>query len=956
MRRFILNINGVQREGICDPDMDSLADAVRRLGLTGTKVGCGTGQCGACTLILNGKVTRACIKKMKSVPDHSYVETIEGLGTAERPHPLQRAFITYAAVQCGFCSPGFIMSAKGLLLENPAPTRQETRDWFTRHNNICRCTGYKPIIDAVMAAAAVMRGEKNMEDISFVMPPDNRVFGSELPKPNALPRVLGACDYGADIALKMPAETCHLAIVMARTHHAAIKKIDCAEAETMPGVAGVITAVDVRGTNRLCVPHGAVRAYSDAKVRPVICDTTVFRYGDVIAVVAARTRRQARAAAARVVAEYEPLPAYMTYEEAVAPGALQIHGSVANTGVPNVFIEQPVYKGDDAGAVIDSAQYAVSGSFSTTRQPHLTIESEVVQAYPEGDGVAVQYKSQWPHSAIYFMAEAIGLPKEAIRIIQNPVGGSFGYSMSPAPVALAAVCALKLNAPVSLVMSYEEHQHFTGKRSPAYTNGRLACDENGRFTAMEYHVGVDHGAYDESAGALTTKVARFFGYPYSIPNIRGLVQTAHTNCNFGVQYRAFGSPQAYMASEQLVDMLAEKIGMDPFMMRYINIARKDDLCTTSVPYREYPMEAIMDAMEPYYKNALERARRKSTPEKRCGVGLSWGGYHVGKPGAEHSELILELNEDGSVTLFSCWTEVGQGADLAATVNLHEALRPLGLKPEQIHLVSGDTAVCPDMGPSAGSRAFHLGGRAAQDAARRLLDAMRKPDGSYRSWKEMRDENIPTRHTGVFETFWPSIDPDTGHGYGAIAQNYILNLAEVEVEIATGKTQVTKITIIADIGTVGSRHGALGQAWGGFSHSLGFALSEDYSDLKKHASMLGAGVPRCNTVPDAIEVFFHENPRPEGPFGATGCAEGFQSAGHAAILNAIANAAGVRIHTLPATPEKVKAALNVKARGEELPQRPWNLGCSLYERLAYLKEHPYKDAEVPEKDTDNRESK
>lgn len=940
MRRFILHINGIQREGICSPDTDSLADVVRRLGLTGTKVGCGTGQCGACTLLLNGKVTRSCIRKMKSVPDYSRVETIEGLGTAEHLHPLQRAFMTYAAVQCGFCSPGFIMSASALLLENPSPTRQEARDWFTRHNNICRCTGYKPIIDAVMAAAAVMRGEKSMEEITFSIPPDKRIFGSNLPKPNALSRVMGACDYGADISLKMPAQTYHLAVVLARTHHAVIKKIDYAEAEKMPGVVKVITAADVKGTNRLCVPHGAVRAYSDAKVRPVICDTTVFRYGDAIAVVAARTHEQARAAAGKVVAEYEELPAYITYEEAVAPDARQIHESVIDTGIPNVFVEQPVYKGDDAETIIEQAPYSVSGSFSTTRQPHLPIEPEVVQAYPEGLGVAIQYKSQWPHSAIYFMADAIGLPQDAIRVIQNPVGGSFGYSMSPAPVALAAVCALSLKAPVSLVMNYEEHQHFSGKRSPAYTNARLACDGDGRFCAMEYHVGVDHGAYDESAGALTTKVARFFGYPYSIPHIRGLVQTAYTNGNFGVQYRAFGSPQAYMASEQLVDMLAEKAGIDPFMMRYINIARAGDLCTTSVPYREYPMEAIMKGMEPYYTDAVERARRESTAEKKRGVGLAWGGYHVGKPGAEHSELILELNEDNSVTLFSCWTEVGQGADLAATVNLHEALRPLNLQPEQIHLVSGDTAICPDMGPSAGSRSFHMGGRAAQDAANRLLEAMRKPDGSYRTWQEMQDANIPTRYIGTFETSWSVINPDNGHGHGAIAQNYVLNLAEVEVDTGSGKTQVNKMTIIADIGTVGSLHGALGQAWGGFSHSLGFALSEDYTDVKKHASMLGAGVPRCNTIPDDIHIIFHETPRPEGPFGATGCAEGFQSAGHAAILNAIANAVGIRIHTLPATPAKVKAALEAKARGEECTQRPWNLGCTLRERMNYLKEHPY----------------
>ena len=168
IQRIVLNINGVDREILCEPEKDSLADVVRRLGLTGTKVGCGTGHCGACSLLLDGEVTRSCVKKMKQVKAYAKVETIEGIGSAERLHPLQRAFMTYASVQCGFCSPGFIMSAKGLLMRNPDPTREEVREWFTRHGNVCRCTGYKPIVDAVMEAAAVMRGEKAMEDIRLV--------------------------------------------------------------------------------------------------------------------------------------------------------------------------------------------------------------------------------------------------------------------------------------------------------------------------------------------------------------------------------------------------------------------------------------------------------------------------------------------------------------------------------------------------------------------------------------------------------------------------------------------------------------------------------------------------------------------------------------------------------------------------------------------------------------------
>ena len=620
----------------------------------------------------------------------------------------------------------------------------------------------------------------------------------------------------------------------------------------------------------------------------------------------------------------------MTFMEAAAEGAFPIH---ENT--PNIYMEQPVYKGEDTQGLLEHAAHTVEGSFGTSRQPHLTVEPDVVLAYPQDGGVVIQCKGQYLYGNIAQMAPAIGLPKEKVRIIGNPAGGSFGYSMSPGNTALAAACALALDAPVSLVLSYAEHQHTTGKRSPVYANVRLACDEAGKLTAMDFLAGIDHGAYSEMAGALTTKVCRFFGYPYAIPNIRGLVRTAFTNNNFGTAFRAFGSPQTYTASEQIVDMLAGRIGMDPFEFRYINVAREGDTCTTSVPYREYPMRAMMDMLRPHYRKAVEKARAESTPEHRRGVGIAWGGYHVSKV-PDRAEIDLELNEDGSVTHYSTWADVGQGADTGSLIHVHEALRPLRLRPEAIRLVRNDTGCCPDTGSASGSRSHHVVGMATLDAASKLLAAMRKEDGTYRTWREMRDAGIPTRYRGVHTAEWSDIDPDTGHGYGAIAQNYVLFMAEVAVEAATGRTRVLGATIVADVGVIGSRQAVLGQAWGGFSHSIGFALSENYEDMKKHATMRGAGVPRCNDVPDTFNVLFHETYRENGPHGSTGCAEGFQSAGHVSILNAIADAVGVRVATLPVTPEKLKAAMTAKAAGVPYGQEPWDLGCSLYERLAFLK--------------------
>lgn len=958
LKKMFLNINGADRMIVCDPEKDTLAELLRRLGLTSVKIGCGTGQCGSCTVLVDGKPVRSCSRKMKSIAEYARIETLEGIGTPLHLHPLQQAFITYCAVQCGFCTPGFIMSAKGLIDANPNPTRQDVRDWFTKYHNVCRCTGYKQIVDAVMAAAAVMRGEKTMDDITYKMPEDGEIYGSDHPRPmsTVLGKVTGLTDYGRDIGDKMPAGTLYLAVVQPNCSHARLKGIDASEAEQVDGFVRLITGKDIRdagGTNVLNIAMGGPRHYANGLEHPVINDDLIFRRGDVVAVVAATSHKAARDAAAKVKLDLEPLPEYMNYLDAVKADAQQIHPEILESPlnskpIPNVFIEQPLYKGErDTREVIAESKYVVEGSFGTTREPHLPIEPDCGQAYFDADGVlCVHCKSQVLYGNLNGMYEAIGIPKEKLRLILNPVGGAFGYTMSAEGPALLGACAIITGKPVSLSMSYPEHQHFTGKRSPVYMNTRFACDEKGKLTGIDFHLGLDHGSYTDLSCGVSSKVSRFFGYPYYVPSERGLCQTAFTNHAFGIAYRAFGSPQVYTASEQMMDMLAEKIGMDPFEFRYINVARDGETCPNSVPYREYPMAEMMDEMRGVYEDAKKRAAAESTPERLRGVGMAWGGYHVGKC-PDVGECDLELMPDGSVTNYNCWQEMGQGSDIGTFTHTYTAMRPLGLRPDQIHMVQNDTGLVPDSGPSSASRNHHVIGRCTLDAAEKLLNAMRKPDGTYRTYDEMVAEGIPTRYRGRYSTVgkWEDVDPDTGHGYGCFAQSYAFFLAEVAVEAATGKTEVLALHTIADVGVIGNMQAALGQAYGGISHSIGFALQENYDDLKKHATLGGAGVPLCNTIPDAenYDVRFHVTPRFNGPHGSSGCSEAFQSSPHVAILNAIANATGARIYTLPATPAKVKAAMQAKAEGRALKPEKWDLGCDLYERMAYLKANPLNDS-------------
>ena len=294
MIKKVLIINGVERTLVLE-GTETLAKVLReRLMLTGCKIGCGEGHCGACNVIVDGKVTRSCITKVTKLRDYAEITTIEGIGTVNNLHPIQVAWMAYGCAQCGFCSPGFIVSAKVLLEQHPNPTREEVRDWFNKNRNLCRCTGYKPLIDATMAAAAVMRGEMSKEDLLF-KPTDNVITGTTYARPSAAMKVTGTWDFGADQSLHMPESTLRLALVQAEVSHANIKGVDTSEAEKMPGVFKVITAKDVPGKNRI---NGLVMLPLNNKCdgwdRPILCDEKVFQYGDAIAIVAADTEANAR--------------------------------------------------------------------------------------------------------------------------------------------------------------------------------------------------------------------------------------------------------------------------------------------------------------------------------------------------------------------------------------------------------------------------------------------------------------------------------------------------------------------------------------------------------------------------------------------------------------------------------------------------------------------------------------
>lgn len=427
MIKLTLFVNGVSKQVVCEQD-ESLANVLRQnLGLTSVKVGCGSGQCGSCSVIVDGKLIRSCTMKMKRVKEGACITTTEGIGTPSHMHPIQVAWMAHGGAQCGFCTPGFIVSVKALIDSHPDPSREDIRDWFQKHRNACRCTGYQQLVDATQDAAAVMRGDMKIEELEFKIPDDGRIWNTKYPRPSAVAKVTGTWDFGADIGLKLPAETLQCALVQAEVSHAKIISIDTTEAEKMPGVFKVVTHKDVKGKNRITGLITFPTNKGDGWDRPILCDEKIFQYGDAIAIVCADTEKNAKAAVSKVKVELEQLPEYMSAPAAMADDAIEIH-----PGTPNVYYTQKIAKGEDTAPIFDKADVVVEGDFYTSRQPHMPIEPDVGFAYTDDEGrLCIHSKSIGLHLHLYMIAPGLGVEPENLVLVQNPTGGTFGYKFSP---------------------------------------------------------------------------------------------------------------------------------------------------------------------------------------------------------------------------------------------------------------------------------------------------------------------------------------------------------------------------------------------------------------------------------------------------------------------------------------------------------------------------------------------
>jgi aldehyde oxidoreductase len=880
VKTITLTINGKKQQVEASPDL-VLIDLLReKLDLTGTKQSCDRkGQCGACTVVVDGKATRSCLKKVVDL-EGADVISVEGLGTPDNPHLIQEAFVLSGAIQCGFCTPGMIMATKALLDQNPNPDLAAIKKALAR--NLCRCTGYVKIIDAVILASKFLRKETTPEKVRSKLD-KKKMIGESHPRPSAMIKACGLAKFGGDI--KMPGML-EIAAVHSTEFHAVIKNIDASPAKKMPGVVGVMTAEDIKGTNRIRVI---------TPDQPILCEDKVRAFGDPVAIVAAETREQARAAATAVKVTYEKLPIMKTPAEAMSPSAVQIHPHS-----PNLCYQQPQKKGDAAKA-LKEAKVVVEGDFSTQMNHQAALEPEACVAYLDGDELVVIGRSIMIHAHAGIIQEAVGATK--VRYIEPYSGGQFGIKASISSEGIAAAAAMHWKRPIRYIPTLEASFLISSKRHPFEMETKLAVDADGNLSAYYNHFVMNKGAYFLLGPIMPGRALHMLNGAYNIPNIDALVKLVYTNNGSGGAARGAGPPQVMFALESLMDMAAEKLGIDPLEFRKKNALKVGQTRSTGDPIEQTDFPELCDDIKPHWERAKKDAaefNKKGGKIKR-GVGLGCMSFGIADAGDQANNAI-EITPDDIITIYAAIADPGEGNDSMLS---QLAAQVLNVPLERIKLWTRDTNKTVAAGPSAGSRQTYMGGGAMVNGAKQMAQAMKEAGG--KTYAALKKAGKPFLYEGEKKIAGvDALDPKTGQGKSFDSQVHNIQMAEVEVNTETGDVKVLKMTTAVDAGPIIHPQNMQGQLEGGMDQGIGYALREEFV-LGKTKDWITFKFPTINDAAE-VELITRETPRVRGTLGSTGIGEMTMVSTAPAVTNAIYNACGARIYNLPATPDKIKAAL------------------------------------------------
>ncbi|NYE59648.1 CO/xanthine dehydrogenase Mo-binding subunit/aerobic-type carbon monoxide dehydrogenase small subunit (CoxS/CutS family) [Duganella sp. 1224] len=879
-----------------------------RVGLRqfGTKDGCGQGDCGNCTVIVDGEARYACLLPVAQVAGQRVV-TVEGLASGTQcGQRLQQAFLAHQAVQCGFCTPAMLTAAAAAIDAGRVCDRASARDAID--GVLCRCTGYQKIVDAVAEVGTGSAARSRTDP-----PAAGPSVGVPLTRLDGREKVDGSQRFGAD---DYPADSLLIRAIRCPHHRARFAFGDLsAYLSAHPGVHRVLTHADVPGINA----HGVVTIHAD---QPVLAESETRHYLEAVAIVVGEREAINALDLADFPVTWQPLSPALSLDDATRDSSPQLHANRPG----NLLIEGLVSRGD-AQAVLRDAPHVVSATFDSSFVEHAYLEPEAGWAQRNGDTIEIHTCTQAPYPHRADLARILAVAPEQVRIVATAVGGGFGGKLDLTVQPLLAIAAWHLDRPVTMTLTREESMATSTKRHPGHMVSSMAANADGRLCAVAFEGDFNTGAYASWGTAVANRVPVHAGGPYVIPHYHAHTRAIHTHVTPAGAFRGFGVPQTTMSQEQLIDELALKVGIDPLEFRLLNAMRPgDSLPTGQVLNDSVGIVACLEALRPAWREAQARvaASNEAAPRHvRHGVGLAAFFYGCGNTALPNPSTIrFGIRADGSIVLHQGAVDSGQGSN---TVIPQIAADALGVPVDSLHFIGPDTSVTPDCGRTSASRQTFVTGRAAMLAGttlrRRLLavagaasDA-RITTGAHGIAIDGRAvdlRELPVDSNGYVlaaeESFDPPVTPLTATGQGSPYATYAFGaqMAEVTVDCQTGRVRVVKVVAAHDVGKMVNPTLLEGQVEGAVAQGVGLALMEKYHP-GRHNNLRDYLIPTVHDVPEVRSIFI-EAPTDLGPYGAKGIGEPALVPTAAAILNAIQHAIGVRIREAPASPEVVLRAL------------------------------------------------
>lgn len=742
-----------------------------------------------------------------------------------------------------------------------------------------------------------------------------RTIGKSVPRKGDIEKVRGNPVFAADIGLEKP-----LVLKAKRSAHAhaLIRKIDVEEALKITGIRGVFTAKDIPGVNLLGIIN---------KDQPLLAADRVRSMADAVALVAAETEEAARLAIEAIAVEYERLPEVFDPQKALAEGAPKIHEK------GNLLFSRIIRRGDTKNAFA-TGHSVIEKVYTTSAIEHNYLEPDAGAGFVDADGCLVIYAStQNPHYDHREVVSLLGLEDEQVRIIQAVTGGGFGSKLDLNVQGFIGLALYHLKVPVRYVYSREEAYLATSKRHPFAIVMKTATDRDGMLTAMQVRAVCNTGAYGSYGIAVASRAAVHATGPYAIANVDIVVECVYTNHTYCGAMRGFGAPQMALAHESQMDLHAEALGIDPLAIRLQNGLKvgsrgsTGQLLTASVGFIE-----CLEAIEPYYAEAKRNwVAASPTPFKRRGVGIGGMWYGIGNTGVQNpSTARVAMALDGSVTVFTGCADIGQGS---TTVLCQIAAETLGISPDAIRMVVGDTKYTTNAGATSASRQTYISGNAVKNGVENLanvllteaVNRLRTPKNALffengevvvadhpecrvsfaKLAKRIHDKGGTLSWQGYFDPETVPLDPTTGEGAPYATYAFACHMAQVEVDTLTGEVTVERVVAAHDVGRAIHPENVVGQICGGVAMGVGFALMEEFEQGKTE-SMKDYHIPTVSDLPEVVPIIV-ESEEPTGPFGAKGVGEPALIPTAPAIINGISSALNHRIYDLPASLERVLAA-------------------------------------------------